>query len=134
PENKTKLLEKLLENNRTIETFGLTRCPQCQVNTDWHKFMTVAEVYKIQGGGDFEPYVVVQRKTSPAYDERLIARHMNKILYDYELYVLKYEFYVLPDVYIVHEPHKRIKQPKSVWKCMEKIAKQIVREVDRKKS
>ncbi|CAH1800645.1 unnamed protein product [Owenia fusiformis] len=133
PDNRTHLLEKLNEKNKTIETFSFSRCRNCHKNTNWKHFMTTTKAYKIRGGGRFEPYVVLQRKTIPVYDERLIARHWNKILYDYELYALQYEFHVLPDVFIVHEPHERIIQPRVEFTCLDKIGLLIKQELLKKK-
>ncbi|CAH1800646.1 unnamed protein product [Owenia fusiformis] len=132
PDNRTQLLKKL-EDNSTLVTFSFTRCPNCHINTNWEQFMIATEEYKVKGGGNFEPYLVLQRNNSPIYDERLIARHWNKILYDYELFVLHYEFNVLPDVFIVHEPHERIKQPKVEFMCLEKIGRLIKDELNKKR-
>ncbi|CAH1800636.1 unnamed protein product, partial [Owenia fusiformis] len=133
PDNKRHLLQRLNHKPKTIHTFSFSRCPQCHRNTNWAHFMNATKAYKIKGGGSFEPYVVLQRKTIPVYDERLIARHMNKILYDYELFVLQYAFYVLPDVFIVHEPHERIIQPYTEHICLNQIGQLIKKELLAKK-
>ncbi|CAH1800642.1 unnamed protein product, partial [Owenia fusiformis] len=134
PDNKTQLLQRLNHKNKTIHTFSFSRCPGCHEKTNWAYFIKATKPYKIVGGGLFEPYVILQRKTIPVYDERLIARHLNKILYDYELFVLQYAFYVLPDVFIVHEPHERIIQPYTEQICLNQIGQLIKMELWRKRN
>ncbi|CAH1800647.1 unnamed protein product [Owenia fusiformis] len=132
PANRAQLMIDLKDHDR-IETFSFRRCPRCHNNTNWPMFFNSTKEYKIKGGGTFEPYLVVHRKSIPVYDERFVDRHWNKILYDYELYALQYEFYVLPDVFIVHEPHERIQQAQLEFECLDVIGKEVKRKLLLKK-
>lgn len=52
----------------------------------------------------FEPYIVV-RKNVTRYDTRFLNYGWNKISHITELDAQNYEFVVLPDAFIVHQPH-----------------------------
>ncbi|CAH1800873.1 unnamed protein product [Owenia fusiformis] len=45
------------------------------------------------------------------------------------IHTFRYEFYVLPDVFIVHEPHKRILQPDTEQMCLNQIGHLIKMEI-----
>ncbi|CAH1800877.1 unnamed protein product [Owenia fusiformis] len=47
PDNKTQLLEKLKQKNRTIHTFSFARCPGCHSSTNWSHFMKATKTYKV---------------------------------------------------------------------------------------
>lgn len=53
---------------------------------------------------DFEPYVVVASNVTK-YDVRFMGFGWNKVSHIMELHAQGYQFFVLPDVFIIHKSH-----------------------------
>ena len=60
--------------------------------------------WQIKWEPDFEPYVVVRRNVT-RYDARFLGFGWNKVSHSLELHAQGYEFHVLPNAYVVHQPH-----------------------------
>ncbi|KAI0216156.1 hypothetical protein LSAT2_031794 [Lamellibrachia satsuma] len=54
----------------------------------------------------YEPYVVVEKALTPKYWPYLLGRFHDKASQLAELFAMGFSFVVLPDVFIVHTPHK----------------------------
>jgi hypothetical protein len=68
----------------------------------------------------YEPYVVIQwcdgssKPVAPYYDERFYGYGKNKIQLVSHLRFLGYQFSILPDGFVVHNPHKE-SNAKQIW-------------------
>ena len=49
-----------------------------------------------------EPYTVVDRRTSPSYDERFVGYGKNRVSFHYELEAQRVQLFLVPDVFVVH--------------------------------
>jgi len=76
---------------RTIATPPLTPSPQ----------------YKVQYRFGYEPYVVVRRSELPQFDTTFVGKGMNKVSWCHEIAAAGFEFWVVPDVFVVHRAHKK---------------------------
>lgn len=61
-------------------------------------------IFKVEYTPSFEPYIVV-RKNVTRYDTRFLKYGWDKISHILELHAQNYEFIVLPNIFIVHQPH-----------------------------
>lgn len=60
----------------------------------------------------YEPYVVIPR-TAPRYDERFVGYGNDKVSHAYELFLARFRFVVLPNVFLIHMEH-----PPPQWLCV----------------
>lgn len=63
-------------------------------------------MYSIDYENWFEPYVIVNRTTTPIFEELFSGYGNDKDQLFFRLNLMKYEFYVLPDVFTVHWNHE----------------------------
>jgi glycosyltransferase-like protein LARGE len=68
------------------------------------KWRTSTTPYTIRVSKDFEPYIV-WKKSIVRYDTRFLGFGWNKVSHIMALDAEEYEFVVLPDVFIIHQPH-----------------------------
>lgn len=73
--------------------------------TDYKRWFKATEPYTVEWKEQYEPYIVVQYNTT-RYDERFAGYGENKVSHIMELHAQHYQFIVLPDVYVLHYPHK----------------------------
>ncbi|CAH1778799.1 unnamed protein product [Owenia fusiformis] len=117
----TKEEVKRMYRNGILVQFSDRRCPQCHNPTDYKRLLQTQEMYSVSWKWPYEPYVVLPRDTMPLYDERFLARHLNKIIYSLELCGKGYEFAVLPDVFIIHVLHDRVDTVARNIRCMDDL-------------
>lgn len=68
-------------------------------------------MYTVDYVEGFEPYVVAEKSSVPAYDERFRGYGMNKISHLYEMAKKGFEFVVVPNVFVVAAQHA----PSKSW-------------------
>ncbi len=73
--------------------------------TNYSKWFQATEPYEVHWKEWYEPYIVVHHNTT-RFDERFAGYGRNKISHILELHTQHYNFIVLPDVFIIHYPHK----------------------------
>lgn len=103
PKTKDDLL--LLWKNKTIETFRESVWLKGHAPTDFERWKSANENYKITWEPDFEPYILVQKHGLPFYDMRFVGFGWNKVSHIMELHALKYDFVVSWKTFIIHMPH-----------------------------
>ncbi|CAH1778798.1 unnamed protein product [Owenia fusiformis] len=119
PANKADATK--LYREHYIYRFSGKRCGNCHIATDYEKWMETSTPYEVEFGWPYEPYVVIASDRMPLYDERLLARHLNKVMFNIEIFAKRYKFFVLPDVFLVHELHPRVHTDDHNMRCMDRI-------------
>lgn len=136
PQTKADLLK--LARQKTIQIFH-RRLPKGHMPTLFGRWMSTSQPYSVFYKEGFEPYVVIKRELSPPYDERFLQRFYNKVAHVAELYTLGFEFWVMPEGYLVHMPHAYdSKKSNSIYQCAYTIWRriqksQVQRRIDRRK-
>ncbi|XP_046841650.1 LARGE xylosyl- and glucuronyltransferase 2-like isoform X2 [Xenia sp. Carnegie-2017] len=132
PKTKAELLSKMDEG--LLYTFRYHVWPKGHAPTNYGKWRTAIKPYKALWEEDFEPYIVV-KKDVEKYDSRFIGFGWNKVSHIMELAVQGYEFFVLPNAFIVHLPHgpsfdiarhRNIKQYRS---CMNVLKQEFLKDL-----
>lgn len=83
---------------------------EAQRVTDIPKWLTANELYKTNYSEWYEPYIITNMRYQPAFDERYIYYGNDKNQWNYHLSFLGLEYWVIPDHFITHMPHK-----KNIW-------------------
>ncbi|GFU20863.1 LARGE xylosyl- and glucuronyltransferase 1 [Nephila pilipes] len=108
PQTKEELLQLLHREEPFILPFRISESSESHRITDYWKWYRADKSYSLNTFCDkYEPYVIL-RKTSavPFYDERFSGYGMNKVTHITELFAANFTFTVLPDVWVLHLPHK----------------------------
>ncbi|XP_076273109.1 xylosyl- and glucuronyltransferase LARGE2-like [Rhynchophorus ferrugineus] len=135
PSNKIELIEyldakKIRPFLSDVWTFGHSP-------TDFAKWKKELEPYKVTWRTDFEPYIVVGRDVV-RYDERFLGFGWNKVSHIMELEAQNYEFVVLSDVFIIHQPHQTswdyimYKRSSLYRRCLQTLKHKFVEGLHRK--
>jgi glycosyltransferase-like protein LARGE len=103
PKNKQELLQML--DAGTLFTFRYHVWTKGHSPTDYQRWRSSNQPYKISWQPDFEPYVLVHKKNLPEYDPRFVGFGWNKVSHIMQLFAKGYEFIVLPNAFIIHMPH-----------------------------
>ncbi|OQR75959.1 glycosyltransferase protein LARGE2-like, partial [Tropilaelaps mercedesae] len=105
--NKQELMQ-LIHAQGIVSPFRRKESPQSHASTDYWRWYTASEAYEVRPSSDkFEPYLVVEKNAHlPLYWEKFSGYGMNKISHMAELRVAGYKFWVAPDVWLIHVPHR----------------------------
>eukprot|EP00795_Rhopilema_esculentum_P011669 gene11669-21919_t len=134
PSSKEKLLELL--DSGILTTFRHSVWPQGHAATDFKRWRSENNNYKIKWQRDFEPYVMIKKNAAPLYDTRFVGFGWNKVSHIMNLYALKYEFVVAADVFIIHMPHApsfdltSYRLNSNYRKCLAKLKLEFTRELE----
>lgn len=102
PKTKAELLSQL--DMGDLFTFRYHVWPKGHAQTNYAKWRISTQPYKVDWNHDFEPYIVVS-KDIPKFDQRFVGFGWNKVSHIMELDVLGYQYYVLPNAFMIHMPH-----------------------------
>jgi glycosyltransferase-like protein LARGE len=75
--------------------------------TNYSRWPEASQAYEVAYEMGYEPYVVVPRRFVPFYDERFRGYGRDKIVHLAHLATLGVSFWVHPDAYVVHSPHRK---------------------------
>ena len=103
PSTKADLI-KMLDVGEMF-TFRSKEWPQGHRPTNFPQWRTATIPFTVKWEPDFEPYIVARRENLPRYDTRFVGFGWNKVSHIMELAARDAEFVVLPDVFMVHQPH-----------------------------
>lgn len=135
PLNKIQLIDYL--NDKKIKPFLSDVWYSGHGPTDYEKWKKELEPYQVNWKVDFEPYVVVKSNVVK-YDERFLGFGWNKVSHIMELEAQNYEFIVLSDVFIIHQPHETswdnimFKKSAVYRKCLQNLKKAFIASLQRK--
>ncbi|ELU04497.1 hypothetical protein CAPTEDRAFT_192236 [Capitella teleta] len=108
PRNKSDLLA--LQNSTLIQPFHYHRERHYgHFSTNYEAWNIAKTTYKAKWVGLYEPYVIVNTCAVPRYNKAFVGRYFDKYSHLLELYSAGYEFWVLPNVFVVHLPHENQK-------------------------
>lgn len=102
PRNKVELLQML--ENKSLFTFRFDVWASGHSPTNYTRWRNAKSPYTVKWEPDFEPYVVVRRDVTE-YDGRFMGFGWNKVSHIMELECQDYEFLVMHNAFIVHQPH-----------------------------
>uniref|UniRef100_A0A915PL69 Uncharacterized protein n=1 Tax=Setaria digitata TaxID=48799 RepID=A0A915PL69_9BILA len=135
PHTKNALLAEL--NARRMQIFRRDLWIQGHAATDYDRWMRTDQEYSVLWRSDYEPYVVVRRSRLPPYDQRFVGFGWNKVSHAMSLNAAGYEFVVLPDAFLVHQPHlpslemARYRLLAMYRKCLKALKGEFVRDLIR---
>ena len=72
--------------------------------TNYNKWAVTRHPYPIKWADYFEPYILIERD-APVYAEQFFGYGFNKASHIMEVKASGYEFVVLPNGYVIHNPH-----------------------------
>ncbi|KAI0214349.1 hypothetical protein LSAT2_000556 [Lamellibrachia satsuma] len=125
PKNKTDVL-KLWKKEKTIIPFHFTIDKGREVTNAGHKatsypqWVKAVKPYYANWEELYEPYVVVEKALTPKYWPYFSSRYYDKASQLAELFAMGFSFVVLPDVYIVHTPHKLSPRTNVDYRCAQR--------------
>lgn len=102
PKNKQQLLKML--DIKEIFPFRHDVWAAGHSPTNYTKWRTSFTMYKVDWQPDFEPYIVVKSDVV-SYDQSFMGFGWNKVSHIMELNAQGYEFFVLPNCFIMHKAH-----------------------------
>lgn len=135
PSTKAELVKKL--DLGEIFTFRFHDWPAGHAGTNFVKWRTSTTPYNIRVSKDFEPYIVC-KKSIVRYDTRFVGFGWNKVSHIMALDAEEYEFVVLPDVFIIHQPHSpsmeigRYRTSRVYRDCLDKLKEEFIDELEQK--
>ncbi|XP_055927161.1 xylosyl- and glucuronyltransferase LARGE2s-like [Argiope bruennichi] len=108
PQTKEELLQLLHREEPFILPFRISESSESHRITDYWKWYRADKAYSLNTFCDkYEPYVILRKTNSvPYYDERFSGYGMNKVTHVTELFAANFTFTVLPDMWVLHLPHK----------------------------
>ncbi|EFO26269.1 glycosyl transferase family 8 protein [Loa loa] len=135
PLTKNELLREL--DARRMQIFRRSVWIQGHAATDYDRWRHADQEYSVSWKADYEPYVVVRRSGLPPYDQRFVGFGWNKVSHVMLLNAAGYEFTVLPDAFVVHQPHHpsfemvRYRSLATYRKCLKALKGEFVRDLIR---
>ncbi|KAL1459095.1 hypothetical protein WDU94_011103 [Cyamophila willieti] len=135
PSSKQSLVSMLAEG--ALYTFRYHVWRQGHAPTNYTRWINASAPYRIDWAPDFEPYIVAHRDL-PRYDTRFVGFGWNKVSHIMELYASNYQFFVLPDAFIIHLPHApsfdiaKFRASASYRHCLRMLKAEFVSELKRK--
>lgn len=80
--------------------------------THVERWLNATSVYRVKHCDPYyEPYLMLARKDVPSFDESFAGRGFDKASFVYELFARGFQFWVLPDVFVVHQQESRSHTP-----------------------
>eukprot|EP00794_Sanderia_malayensis_P017939 gene17939-19730_t len=138
PRSKAELLSAI--DQGIVSKFRNNVWPQGHAPTNFEKWKSSSQNYKIEWKPDFEPYVMIKRDHAPLYDQRFVGFGWNKVSHIMALHALKYEFVVAAAVFIIHMPHApsfdlvNYRLNTQYRKCLDILKKKFSKELEAKYS
>ncbi|KAL3981850.1 Glycosyl-transferase for dystroglycan family protein [Acanthocheilonema viteae] len=135
PLTKNELLIEL--DAQRIQIFRRNLWIQGHAATDYNHWRHADQEYSVSWKTDYEPYVVVKRNGLPPYDQRFVGFGWNKVSHVMSLNAAGYEFTILPDAFIIHQPHFlsfemiRYRSLPTYRKCLKALKGEFVRDLFR---
>jgi len=102
PSTKAQLVKRL--DLGEILTFRSREWPAGHRATNYPFWRSSTTPYTVTWQPDYEPYIVGSRDMA-RYDTRFVGFGWNKVAHILQLHAMGREFVVLPDVFMVHQPH-----------------------------
>ena len=133
PDSKAELVKAL--DLGEIFTFRYREWPAGHRATNYPHWRTATTPYTVTWLPDYEPYIVGPRSMA-RYDPRFTGFGWNKVSHILELHARDAEFVVVPDVFMVHQPHTpsldlaRFRASRTYRDCLLALKTQFIRELE----
>ena len=102
PSTKAELVKKL--DLGEVLTFRSREWPQGHRATNYPHWRSSTTPYSVTWQPDYEPYIVGGRDMA-RYDTSFVGFGWNKVSHILQLHAQGQQFLVVPDVFILHQPH-----------------------------
>jgi glycosyltransferase-like protein LARGE len=97
--------------------------------TNYQKWVGTAEPFQISSYNfNYEPYVIMRRDDPPWCDERFVGYGSNKAACLYEIYLAGYEFWVLPEDFLIHQWHEYPSEERAAERKYNRLLYETFRE------
>ncbi|XP_077994294.1 xylosyl- and glucuronyltransferase LARGE2s-like [Glandiceps talaboti] len=103
PSTKAELIR--LWDNEDLHLFHFWDFPQGHLPSNYTRIMMEDQPYPIIWEKGYEPYVVLLNKALPEFPLRFSGQGHDKIAFIHILVLEGYEYWILPDCWMVHTPH-----------------------------
>jgi glycosyltransferase-like protein LARGE len=110
-----------------IEPVHFAIFKQGHYQTNYTHWRTASEVYRIQWSFPYEPYIIVQTKDTPLYSQVFMERYHDKASHLMHLNAAGFEFWGIPESYMVHMPHKVKQRDPAELNLLKKCANEAVK-------
>jgi len=105
PKFKPALLASL--RSKTVSQVNELPCPKCHGPTNYKKWEKTSELYETEYKWIYEPYLMLNKDhLTELFDERLKGYGFDKNTHVFALAAAGYQFFVLPDPFIIHVNHE----------------------------
>ena len=103
PQSKSDVVKLILQDK--MRQFHVNYFRQGQGATNYKKWNTAAEPYKIKWRNWYEPYCLLSTSVF-TFEPLFVARFHDKSSHNVELHMAGFQFLVLHNCFIIHLPHK----------------------------
>uniref|UniRef100_A0A0N5AQ35 Glycosyltransferase-like protein LARGE1 n=1 Tax=Syphacia muris TaxID=451379 RepID=A0A0N5AQ35_9BILA len=137
PKDKHELLSML--DAGQVNVFRQDVWSSGHLATDYNRWRNADQPYSVSWQTDYEPYVIVDRRQVPPYDQRFVGFGWNKVSHIMLLDALGFNFTVLPNAFIIHRPHApsfeiiKYRSSPIYRKCLKMLKGEFVRDLVRSK-
>ena len=134
PTTKAELVKKL--DLGEILTFRSREWPAGHRATNYPHWRTSTTPFTVPWQEDYEPYIVGLRDM-PRYDTRFVGFGWNKVSHILQLHAMGQEMVVVPDVFMIHQPHSpsmdlvRFRKDRKYRECLLALKTEFIRQLER---
>ncbi|EGC35495.1 hypothetical protein DICPUDRAFT_152182 [Dictyostelium purpureum] len=104
PTGKVDLIQMVEAGD--IKIINKNVCPRCHGPTDYSRWFSAVEPYKVDYRWLYEPFLLYNKSQIELYDERLKGYGFDKNSHTFGMAAQGFSFYVLPEAWIIHMNHK----------------------------
>eukprot|EP01113_Clastostelium_recurvatum_P022697 TRINITY_DN2715_c0_g1_i3.p1 TRINITY_DN2715_c0_g1~~TRINITY_DN2715_c0_g1_i3.p1 ORF type:complete len:417 (-),score=68.30 TRINITY_DN2715_c0_g1_i3:8-1120(-) len=105
PRTKRGIISALIDGDAAV--VNKNACYKCHNVTDYHRWYFALEPYQVWYRWVYEPFLLFYRDEAPPFREEFKGYGFDKNTWVYNLALLGWDFYVLPEAFITHQPHER---------------------------
>ena len=115
--SKTILKQYMDKTKKTIQTFAEYSFQKGHRKTDYSRWYREDKMYEVSYEAGFEPYVLMYTDDVPHYPELFLGWYYDKMSVFVLMELSGYQWFVLPDVYVVHQYHQISTEMKQYYSC-----------------
>ena len=104
PKNR-KDVKQMSKVDLTLQPVHADKLASAHAAVDYNRWYDTKNPYRVNYKLYFEPYLLIDKLTTPQYDTRFSGYGHDKSSHTYHLHLAGYNFIVLPDAFVVHIDH-----------------------------